>query len=71
MSDDNGDVIDSFMPFNTLTEDKAEEKPCIVIIDDGSGTANRVGENLKIVEKITDDISEETTKSASKSDEQS
>ena len=25
MSDDNGNVIDSFMPFSTLTEDTAEE----------------------------------------------
>ena len=25
MSDDNGNVIDNFMPFSTLTEDTAEE----------------------------------------------
>lgn len=64
MSDDNGDVIDSFMPFNTLTEDKAEEKPNIVNTDDGNGTAHRVGKNLKIEEKTTADVSDETTESA-------
>lgn len=65
MSDDNGDVIDSFMPFNTLTEDKAEEKPNIVNTDDGNGTAHRVGKNLKIEAKTTADVSDETTESAS------
>lgn len=48
MSDDNGNVIDSFMPFSTLTEDTAEENRNSVITDDGKCTAHRVGENLKI-----------------------
>lgn len=53
MSDDNGNVIDSFIPFSTLTEDTAEENRNSVITDDGNGTAHRVGENLKIEEDTT------------------
>lgn len=71
MSDNNGDVVDSFMPFNTLTEDKAEEKPNIVNTDDGNGTAHRVGENLKIEEEATTNVSEEAIKSESTSEEKS
>lgn len=67
MSDDNGDVVDSFMPFSTLEDDMAEENPNLANADD-NGTAHRVGENLKIEEKITADVSEETTKSASESE---
>lgn len=69
MSDDNGDVIDSFMPFNTLTENKAEEKPSIV--NDGNETVHRVGENLKIDAETQSDVSEETTESESASEEKS
>lgn len=69
MSDDNGDVIDSFMPFNTLTENKAEEKPSIV--NDGNETVHRVGENLKIEAETQSDVSEETTESESASEEKS
>lgn len=69
MSDDNSDVIDSFMPFSTLEEDTAEEKPSIINADDGNGTAHCVGENLKIEEEATIDVSEETTKSESESEE--
>lgn len=71
MSDNNGDVVDSFMPFNTLEEDTAEEKPSIINADDGNGTAHRVGENLKIEEEVTTDVSEETAKSESESEEKS
>lgn len=69
MSDNNGDVIDSFMPFNTLTENKAEEKPSIV--NDGNETVHRVGENLKIDAETQSDVSEETTESESASEEKS
>lgn len=68
MSDDNGDVVDSFMPFSTLEKDTAEEKSSIVNADDGNGTVHRVGENLKI-EEATIDVSEETTESESESEE--
>ena len=68
MSDDNGDVVDSFMPFSTLEEDMAEENPSIINADDGNGTAHRVGENLKIEEEITADVLEETAVSESVSD---
>lgn len=71
MSDDNGDVIDSFMPFNTLEEDTAEEKPSIINADDGNGTVHRVGENLKIEEEAAVDVSEETAISESESEEKS
>lgn len=71
MSDDNGDVIDSFMPFSTLKENKAEEKPSVVNADDSNGTAHRVGENLKIEEESTTNISEEVIKSESTSEEKS
>lgn len=63
MSDDNGDVVDSFMPFSTLTEDTAEENQNTVIADD-NGTAHRVGENLKIEVETTTDISKEPSESA-------
>lgn len=65
MSDDNGNVIDSFMPFSTLTEDTAEKGYHFVTADNGNGTAHRVGENLKINDDITIDISEEVTASTS------
>lgn len=65
MSDDNGNVIDSFIPFSTLTEDTAEENRNSVITDDGNGTAHRVGENLKIEEDTTVGVSEEATKPTS------
>ena len=65
MSDDNGTVIDSFMPFSTLTEDAGEVKYNSVMADDGNGTAHRVGENLKIDDDTTVDISEEATASTS------
>lgn len=68
MSDNNGNVVDSFMPFSTLEKDTAEEKPSIVNADDGNGTVHRVGENLKI-EEATIDVSEETTESESESEE--
>lgn len=61
MSDDNGNVIDSFMPFSTFTEDTAEEGYYSVTADNGNGTAHRVGENLKIDDDITVDISEKVT----------
>lgn len=32
MSDDNGEVIDSFMPFSALQEDKAEEKSSLSML---------------------------------------
>lgn len=65
MSDDNGNVIDSFMPFSTLTEDEGEVKYNSVTADNGNGTAHRVGENLKIDDDTTVDISEEATASTS------
>lgn len=71
MSDDNGDVVDSFMPFSTLEEDKAEENQNTTIADDSNEITHRVGENLKIEAEIKSDISEEATESESASDEQS
>lgn len=65
MSDDNGNVIDSFMPFSTLTEYTAEERYHSVTADNGKGTAHRVGENLKIDDDTTVDTSEEATESTS------
>ena len=65
MSDDNGNVIDSFMPFSTLTEDTAEENQNSVITDDENGTAHRVGENLKIEADTTVGVSGEATESTS------
>ena len=65
MSDDNGNVIDSFIPFSTLTEDTAEENRNSVIADDGNGTAHRVGENLKIEEDTTVGVAEEATEPTS------
>ena len=65
MSDDNGNVIDSFMPFNTLTEVAGEVKYNSVTADNRNGTAHRVGENLKIDDDTTVDISEEATASTS------
>lgn len=61
----NGNVIDSFMPFSTLTEDTAEENRNSVITDDENGTAHRVGENLKIEANATVGVSEEATKPTS------
>jgi len=66
MSDDNGNVIDNFIPFSTLTEDTAEENHNSITADDGNGTAHRVGENLKIDEDTTVDASEETVESTTK-----
>ena len=71
MNDDNGDVVDSFMPFSTLEEDTAEENPSIINADDSNGTAHRVGENLKIEEEATADVSEKTAESESVSEEKS
>ena len=65
MSDDNGNVIDSFMPFSTLTEDTVEKEHNSVMADDGNGTAHRVGENLKIEEDTTVNISEGAAEPAS------
>lgn len=65
MSDDNGNVIDSFMPFSTLTEDTAKEGYHSVTADNGKCTAHRVGENLKIEEDTTAGVSEEATKPTS------
>lgn len=65
MSDDNGNVIDSFIPFSTLTEDTAKEGYYSVTADNGNGTAHRVGENLKIEEDTTVGVSEEATKPTS------
>ena len=65
MSDDNSNVIDSFMPFSTLTEDTAEENHNSVIVDDGNGTAHRVGKNLKIEANATVGVSEEATEPTS------
>lgn len=71
MSDDNGDVVDSFMPFSTLKEDKTDEKPKEVNADDGNGTAHRVGENLKIEAETTAEVSEPSTETVSESSEKS
>ena len=71
MSDDNGDVIDSFMPFSTLKEDKTEEKPKNITADDGNGTAHRVGENLKIEAETTAEVSEASTETVAESSEKS
>lgn len=65
MSNDNGNVIDSFMPFSTLTEDAGEIKYNSVTADNGNGTAHRVGENLKIDDDTTVDTSVEATASTS------
>ena len=65
MSDDNSNVIDSFMPFSTLTEDTAEENQNSIIADAGNRTAHRVGENFKIEADTTIDVSEEITESTS------
>lgn len=70
MSDDNGDVVDSFMPFSTLEDDSSEEKPNLSNADD-NGTAHRVEENLKIEEENTADVSEVLNESESKSEEKS
>lgn len=70
MSDDNGDVVDSFMPFSTLEEDMSEEKPSIINDYDSNGTAHRVGESMKI-EEATACVSEETAESKSTSEEKS
>ena len=59
-----GNVIDSFMPFSTLTEDTAEERYHSVTAN-GKGTAHRVGENPKIDDDTTVDTSEEATASTS------
>jgi len=71
MSDENGDVIDSFVPFSTLEKDIPEEKLSIAYADDNSGTAHRVGENLKIEAETIADVSEETIESVSDSKEKS
>lgn len=71
MSDDNGDVVDSFMPFSTLKEDKTDEKPKEVNADDDNGTAHRVGENLKIEAETTAEVSEPSTETISESSEKS
>lgn len=65
MSDDNGNVIDSFMPFSTLTKDTVQKNRNSVMADDGNGTAHRVGENLKIEANATVGVSEEATKPTS------
>ena len=65
MSDDNGNVIDSFMPFSTLTEDTAEKNHNSVMANDGNGTAHRVGENLKIEADTTVGVSKEATEPTS------
>lgn len=65
MSDDNSNVIDSFMPFSTLREDIAEKNHNSVMANDGNGTAHRVGENLKIEEDTTVNISEGAAESTS------
>lgn len=70
MSDDNGDVVDSFMPFSTLEEDTAEEKPNLSNADN-NGTAHRVGVNLKIEEETAVDVSEVESEAESTSEEQS
>lgn len=58
MSDQNGDVTDSFMPFSTLeeTEEFMENKPSHEI-PDGENHQHRVGENLKL-ETANADIAE-------------
>ena len=71
MAHDNGDVVDSFMQFSTLKEDKAEEKPREITADDGNGTAHRVGENLKIEAETTAEVSEASTETVSESSEKS
>ena len=63
MSDDNGNVIDSFMPFSTLTEDIVEKNRNSVMVDDGNGTAHHVRENLKIEEDATVGVSGEEAES--------
>ena len=65
MSDDNGNVIDSFMPFSTLTEDTAKEGYHSVTADNGNRTAHRVGKKLKIEANATVGVSEEATKPTS------
>ena len=65
MSDDNGNVIDSFMPFSTLTEDAGEVKYNSVTADNGNGTAPRVGETMNIDGDPTVVLSEEATASTS------
>ena len=62
MSDSNGDVVDSFMPFNTLEDETADgEKQVQAVNADGeNGNTYRVGENLKIKEE-TADVTEEAT----------
>ena len=70
MSDDNGDVVESFMPFSTLEEDTAEEKPNLSNADN-NGTDHRVGVNLKIEEETAVDVSEVESEAESTSEEQS
>lgn len=65
MSDDNSNVIDSFMPFSTLTEDTVEKNRNSVMVDDGNGTAHHVRENLKIETDATVGVPEEVTESTS------
>lgn len=71
MSDQNGDVTDSFMPFSTLeeTEEMMKNKPSNEI-PDGENHQHRVGENLKLETVNTDttqsaeSIAENTEKSS-------
>ncbi len=61
MSDSNGDVVDSFMPFSTLEDETADGKKQVQTVnaDEENGNTHRVGENLKIEEAA--DVTEEAT----------
>lgn len=62
MSDSNGNVVDSFMPFSTLEDDEIEDNnQSYEISADDNGYSNRVGGNLKIEVETASNIATETT----------
>ena len=52
MIDENGDIVDTFMPFSTLEEDVTEQK-ANVIDDDGDDSARVIGEPARGTEAVT------------------
>lgn len=52
MIDENGDTVDTFMPFSTLEEDVTEQK-CNVIDDDGDDSPRVIGEPARGTEAVT------------------
>ena len=52
MIDENGDTVDTFMPFSTLEEDVTEQKGN-VIDDDGDDSPRVIGEPARGTEAVT------------------